>query len=287
VKYAINTNCLMEQFSTIDIVRMAGKLGFDGIEWGLPEKDYKQAAKDMVKASSDYGLKIAGFLNAGHLWKENLMRSYSEAVAGTGAGYLRVTAPWVAFNYDESLHQKQSFNELFAICRNGLDKLVELGSEYGIKYVIETHMGGLCASPVIGKMLLDGLDPNHVGLLYDPGNGVVEGFIRPRLAIEIMGSYLASIHAKNLRHVWTGLIRKDGPVRAGWSYEISLLDSGYVDWAEMMFAAKVCNFNGWISMEEFFKPEPEKMLKDGLDFLKQCEKESPSGPQSPFSTFND
>jgi sugar phosphate isomerase/epimerase len=288
--YAINSNTLKKQMSSADIVKLAVAVGADGIEWGLSGLETAQAeAKEMQRLTADAGLKIAGFLNAGQLWKTDLMRQWSEAVAAGGGKSLRVAHPWFAYNYDESLHQRESFLDLVKKARDGLVKLVPLGREYGIRYVLEMHGGSVAASAPIARQLMEGLDPTCVGIIFDPANTVIEGFIRPRGSVEILGEYLAYIHAKNLGFRPTGYQSPDTPARYLWERYYTRLENGMVDYVEIMFALKVGGFSGWICLEEYFagRPDIQKEIFEGIAFLKECAAAAPDAPREPFTTFND
>jgi hypothetical protein len=66
----------------------------------------------MHKLTADAGLEVLGYLNAGQMWKEDLMRRWSEAIAGCGGHTLRVAHPWFAWDYSESLHQAENYLDL-------------------------------------------------------------------------------------------------------------------------------------------------------------------------------
>ena len=104
--YSVNTNMFKNKMSSAEIVALCAKTGADGIEWGLKTIDTARAdAGEMCKLTADAGLEVMGYLNAGHMWKEDLMRRWSEAVAGCGGHTLRVAHPWFAWDYSESLHR--------------------------------------------------------------------------------------------------------------------------------------------------------------------------------------
>lgn len=287
IQFAVNTNAIKKTMNCNEIVQMCVRLGLDGIEWGLPPIDeVKTTIKEMAQVTKDAGLKVTGYINGGLAWKTDLIRRLSEAIASVGGDSLRVEAAWVAYNFDESLHQKYSYMELFKRTRDGMEKLVPLGKEYGIRYVLESHGGGMIASPMTGRWLLEGLDPLYVGIIYDPANGVAEGFLRPRHAVEALGPYMAYVHGKNLLLRQTGQT-DDEPKRATWTHEKCSLDAGVVDFVELFFALKTVGYNGWVSFEEFFKDSPAEELEKGLRFARQCLAAAPEGPREPFTTFND
>ncbi len=285
--YSVNTNSL-KGMSIADTAKFCARLGFDGIEWGLP-KDGLNAGllREMKTATEGEGLKVAAWINAGQLWKDDVMRKYSDLVASVGGGMLRVAHPWLAYNFEESLHQRDGFMTLFKRSREGLERLQPLGRQMGIRYVLEMHGGSLCASASACRYLMDGLDPATVGVIYDPANGVSEGFLRPRHSTELLGPYLAYVHAKNLLVRPAGSLMP-GPVkRVAWETRTSELECGFIDFVEVFFALKVVGFKGWVSMEEFFRDAPEAQLVRALAFAKECAAAAPSQPEPPFTTFND
>ena len=288
-KYAVNTNSLPRDKEYGEIAKMLSKLKVDGVEWGLPSLEKAAAAaQEMAAVSRDNGLEIAGFINAGHIFKTDFIRRWSEAVAGAGGKSLRVAPFWSAWDYQESLHQKDSFTDLFRRTREGLEKAIPIGKEYGVRYVIEMHPGSVANSACLARKLLEGLDPAIVGIIYDPANGVGEGHLRPRNAAEILGPYLAYLHAKNL--IWkeeNDCLDDNGVKRARWTMQTVQLDKGILDWVEVFFALNITGFRGWISLEEFFRESPEKDISAGIAFLKKCASAAATELQKPFHTLND
>ena len=131
-----------------------------------------------------------------------------------------------------------------------------------------------------------GIDPDVVGVIFDPANGIQEGFLRPRHAAEVLGPYLAYVHAKNLMVFYAGDLLA-GPRRVKWESRVVPLECGMIDWVEVFFALNCVGFKGWLSVEEFFRGDVEAELSRGLAFLKECAAKAPTGPREPFTTFND
>ena len=145
-RYAVNTNSL-EGMSPAEVARLCAKLGYDGIEWGMSREGLcKDMVAEMSRVTADAGLEVLGYINAGHLWKADVMELYSEAVASAGGGLLRVAHPWLAYDYHESLHQRDSFMDLLKRTRDGLEALQPMSRQYGIRYVLEMHGASLTAS---------------------------------------------------------------------------------------------------------------------------------------------
>lgn len=297
IHFAVNTNSFSDRFGYIinntpeGIVSLLKKLGLDGVEWGLPEDDLEKAAKvakKLASISADNGLKVVSFINAGKLWKTDLIRRWSDIIAPTGIKMLRITAPFVAFDFNESLHQPDSFVDWIKRTHDGLANLVPISHGYGIRYVVEMHMSNTVASACLARQVCEGLDPSAVGIIYDPANGVYEGHLRPRHALELLGPYLAYVHAKNLIWQYTG---DSAPItninRAHWQWKTTQLANGIIDWVEVCFALNIVNFDGWISMEEFFQSNPERDISNGLAFLRDCVRTAPKKVEEPYTQFND
>jgi sugar phosphate isomerase/epimerase len=286
--YAINTNIFPKSQPFHQTASLLAKLKVQGVEWGLSSLETaKSDAKEMAKVSNENGLAIVGFINAGNLTKTDQIEKWSEAVANAGGTMLRVSPFWVAWNFAESLHQPESFPQMFAQVRSGLERLIPLGQKYQLRYVVEMHPGNIIPSAELARKLFDGLDPKYVGAIYDPANGIVEGHLRPRTAVELLGPYLAYVHVKNL--CWEKKpddLDDQGCLRAKWEIKNSRLDEGILDWVEVFFALKSVNFKGWLSIEEFSLANPEIELAQSLTFLKNCERVSPKEPCEPFTKFN-
>lgn len=288
MRYAINTNFLKD-LSMAEIVRLAGETGVDGIEWGLPTlEEAGGVIGEMVRRTEDAGLKVAGFLNGGQMWKQDDMKRWAEIVASVGGGMLRVKHPWIAWDYGESLHQNQSWHDIFKMAHDSLPHLCELSKAHNIRFTMEMHSGALTASALAAAWLLKDTEPEHVGVIYDPGNTILEGNMRPRSEVEVLGDHLAYVHAKNQAFFFDGTRLEDPVRRAKWSHRSCAPQDGMVDYLEVFFALKLSGFDGWVCMEDFFKNGAEALpkVRDSLAFLKECEQQAPSAPQEPFTTFN-
>ena len=287
IKYGLNTNCLRNDFTRKEIVQLAKKAGVAGIEWGLHELETAAAdAGEMTQLTLDAGLEVVGFINAPALWKTDLIRRWSEAVARHGAKMLRVSPPWYAWNYEEALHQKESYVDQLNLTREGLSKLQDLGREFNLRYVVEIHAGSVAASPFGIRYIMDGLDPETVGVIWDPANMVIEGQVRSSGAVDLMGKYLAYVHVKNLE--WCRKNTAPGE-KPAWDIQRRTIDQGMVDYEEIAFALKCSKFDGWMSFEELCtgKDNFVNEIRQGIAHLEKCFAAVSANPVEPFTTFND
>ena len=287
MKFAINTNSLRKSLNVKQMIKVCLDAGVDGVEWGLgPLENAAAEAREMAAASRDAGLQVLSFINGGKLWDTDDIRRWSDAVAGAGGKMLRVAHPWYAYNFDESRRQPETFPELMKKTRDGLVKLMDVGREYGLRYVLETHRASTFASPMAVPAMMQDLDPAYCGVIYDPANTFLEGFVRPRGAVELLGPFLAYLHVKNL--VITQERNADGKMAV--AMQKRLLDQGAIDYEEVMFALKLCKFDGWYSFEEMIAaPDPEKTvaeIRHGIKHLLACHAAAPDALHGPFLTFN-
>lgn len=286
-KYSVNTNQFRNHKTTAEIVDLCVAANIQGIEWGL--RGLETAAEDvheMTRRTHDAGLEVVGFLNGGHLWQFDLVRQWSEALAACPGTTLRINPPWFAWDYDESVHQKHNYLDHAQRTKAAMPQLEKLSRKHGIKYVMELHAGSVAASPWAMHYMLDGIDPACVGVIYDPANMILEGFIRPRGACELLGDHLAYVHAKNLTFApSTSYSQTLEPRRMRWQMHRTFLDQGMVDYVEIFFALKCTGFSGWLSLEEFVTDDPVQEIVQSVDYLKQCEAAAPDRPREPFSDF--
>ncbi len=287
-KYSLNTNCLFRKKTTEEIVNLCLASGLDGIEWGIRSLDSaKEEVQEMRQRTQDAGLEVVGYLNAGAMWNKEVMYRWSDALADGTPKTLRVEHPWFAWDYYESLHQPHNFLDLVKRAKDALYMLEELAKTYQLKYVLELHSGSISASPWAIYHLMHDIDPTHVGAIYDPANTVIEGFVRPRGACELLGAHLAYVHAKNLLlSPAAANPQPSEPRRMQWKFQGAFLDQGIIDYVEIFFALKNHGYHGWISQEELLTEDPQSEITANLSFLKACEGAAPAAPCPPFRSFD-
>ena len=77
-------------------------------------------------------------------------------------------------------------------------------------------------------------------MLWDPGNGIIEGHLDPRLAVADLGAYLHHVHVKNI--AW----RRSGGV---WSWGYVSLATGMLDWPSVLSALDAAGYRGRLSID--------------------------------------
>jgi sugar phosphate isomerase/epimerase len=164
-----------------------------------------------------------------------------------------------------------SYAELFAAARRFLARVEELAGEYGVKAVVEIHHGTICPSASLAHRLVSGLDPELVGVIFDPGNMAQEGFEDYRIGVELLGPYLAHVHLKNAAF--------EPPKGGGvWKPRWAPLEDGVVDFGPLFEALDASGYDGWFVIEDFSSARPTRTaLEHNLEFVRSFENPVPSG----------
>jgi len=153
-----------------------------------------------------------------------------------GAKAIRVGVP----RYDRS----RRYPDLFAEAVDYLQAVEELSARYGVKGLVETHHVTIAPSASLAYRLVERFSPERIGVLYDPGNMVHEGYENYRMGLELLGPYLAHVHVKN-----AGWFPK--PDGEGWECRWAAMDRGIVDWKQVVADLKAVGYDGWYGVEDF------------------------------------
>jgi L-ribulose-5-phosphate 3-epimerase len=112
----------------------------------------------------------------------------------------------------------------------------------GITICLETH-GGLLASGVIAKKLIEDIGKENIGINYDPGNVIFYGGVRPEGDIQTSADAVKHMHCKD---------QIGGP--GVWNFP--QVGTGKVDFATIFAALDKVGFDGPVSIEVEFTGEP-------------------------------
>ncbi|MCK4400909.1 sugar phosphate isomerase/epimerase [bacterium] len=163
------------------------------------------------------------------------------------------------------------YNDLLKKTIRDYETIEKMANDYNVKGVMETHNHTIVPSANSIYRILSNFDPNYVGAIFDPGCMVIEGKENWKMAIEILGNYLAHVHIKNLGWFYDK--------EKGWGSRLTKLDEGLVDWKEIIKLLKDKGYQGYLSLEDFrngycCKPEGisnQEKLREDMEFLRKCE----------------
>jgi sugar phosphate isomerase/epimerase len=185
-----------------------------------------------------------------------------------GAATVRIGVPL----YDRSQH----YNDLFRTATAYLNEVEQMCKQYKVKGLIETHHGTIAPSASLAHRLVCSFDPENIGVLYDPGNMVHEGYEHHRMGLQLLGDYLAHVHVKNA-HWQKEQQHTDGT--ADWSVQWTSIEKGIVNWKQVLLDLKAVGYDGFIGMEDFSASMPTKeSIKYNIETVKRflAENETPN-----------
>jgi sugar phosphate isomerase/epimerase len=204
---------------------------------------------------------IGGYQQAAdHDGVETMLRVTSEL----GAGQVRISMPVYR---QEKERTGETYTQLFDRTRADLEWAVSRAADLGVKALVELHHMTITPSASAALRLVDGLDPEHVGVIHDLGNLVIEGHEDHLAAFELLGPYLAHVHVKNARWVDTGDTRADGS--SIWQHEWAPLRTGQASVSDYLDDLRAFGYDGWVTIEDFSTDLPlDARTADNLAYLR-------------------
>lgn len=245
-----------------ELVDSLKETGYDGVEWRFKEtpEDMKQEEPSFwrnnlctispdsteaeldnwVSLTQDRGLEVTSvtpYLTVGDLTATERVLQVAKKL---GASSIRVGVP----KYDRT----KNYNDLFNEGVDYLGEVEQMCKQYKIKGLVETHHNTITPSAGLAHRLVSNFDPDHIGVLFDPGNMIKEGYENHRMGLELLGPYLAHVHVKNAK--WE-IIDKEEDGTYNWLASWELLEKGVVDWKQVISDLKAVGYDGNIGMEDF------------------------------------
>ncbi|HBP38483.1 MAG TPA: sugar phosphate isomerase/epimerase [Clostridiales bacterium] len=284
MKYSVFSVCTPE-YDICDTVQLLKNLGFDGVEWRVADPppaakpadytfegrywsynrstlDISQIEKEAARIKdicSQAGIEICALATYLGLWDVVDIERALNAAQAMECPSIRVDMPF----YDGT----ENYRSLFSRSAAQVIELAKLAARYQVRINFETHMGNIIPSASAAYRLVSGCDPNHIGIIFDPGNMVYEGFENYRLGIELLGEYLAHVHVKN--SLWQLNGTSDDGVNT-WNPTWAPFKKGYADLGNLIQVLRESNYSGYLSVEDFSnQEETAAKLKGDLEFLRR------------------
>lgn len=251
----------------------AQEAGVEGIEWRFKEvpKDALQEEPSFwrhnrcsidpygteeewlrfAEAAKKHNLKsiaVVPYLECGDIESTERVMKVAKLL---GASFIRAGVP----GYDG----RTNFNDLYEQAVRYLESVERLAADYGVKALVETHHKTIAPSAGLAHKLVSHFDSDHIGVLYDPGNMVHEGFENYRMGLELLGPYLAHVHVKNAGF---RMRKSEDGLHTEWTGEWLPLAHGIVSWPQVLADLKAVGYDGYLGIEDFSGTYPSKeMLK--------------------------
>lgn len=267
------------EYNVDETIAFAKEIGCDGLEWRVsdpppaakPENytfekrywSFNRSTLDIDKIETELpvavdktraaGLEVLGattYLRLSHAPASAIERALT--VSGQcGLAYMRTPAP----GYDRSV----PYSKLFDATRAAIEEVLPHAEKTGVRICLEMHMNTVIPSASSARRLLEGLDPRLVGIIYDPGNLVIEGYEDYQMGLEILGEYLGYVHVKNA--TW---IHDPEREAFAWNWDWAPLDSGMADFRDVLASLKTIGYDHWLSIEDFSNEQPTREKLSGI-----------------------
>jgi sugar phosphate isomerase/epimerase len=231
------------------VVGAARSVGLDAVEWGIGPGQPLDSPRAGAAALRKLDVRAAGICvqgGAASLTAPRRIEPFAALAAELGAPHVRVFAP---------AHRAGAFDR----ARDGVACAAELAATHSVVILVETSPGTIAPSTRHARALVDGFPPERVGVLYDPGNIVIEGHVDPRLAVHELGPYLRHVHVKNV--AWR---RVDG----AWTWRHAALDKGLLDWRALLAALRAARYDGRLSLDHLGGKPTRAVLRRELELLR-------------------
>jgi sugar phosphate isomerase/epimerase len=282
MRYAVFT-CSTPEWTPEEAMAELVDAGYDGVEWRVadqqpvpdgqigfwagnrctwPWSTFPEDAPKLKALTDSAGLAISGLGTYVRCDDPESVETAMRAAAAIGVEQLRVTVP----RYEPA----DPYNEVFAQRRTEYAAVAELAKRHGVRALLEIHHRTPVPSPHAARALVDGLDPEAVGIIHDIGNMVFEGFTEYRAGLEALGPYLRHVHLKSGQWVRDGE-RADGSTN--WSGVPARLRDGIVDVPALFVALRAVGYDRWITFEDFSTEVPlAERIRDNLAYAKAAER---------------
>lgn len=263
-----------------ELVEELVECGIDGVEWRCKEtpEELKQEppsfwgnnmctldpnASDAeldawLKMTKDRGIEVTSvtpYLTCGDIAATERVLYIARRL---GAKFIRLGVP--------HYHRSTDYSTLFSKAIRYLEQASELCKQYGVKGLIETHHVTIAPSASLAYRLVERFDPDTVGVLFDPGNMVHEGYENYRMGLELLGPYLAHVHVKNAKCA-AGDRRDDGSL--AWQMSWTGVADGIVDWKQVITDLKAVGYDGMLGLEDFSLTYPSRAaLRENVHFIR-------------------
>lgn len=278
MKYSVFT-VGMPEFTPEEGLKQLAANGYEGVEWRVtkiyPElsgekpsywrnnlctidetKAVEQAAQ--IKAMcAEHGIEISALCT--YLRNSSDLAQIEEAMRAAvlmGATQIRVSPD----GYDGTQNYRTMFDKAVA----DYTKIEELAKKHGVKVLIEMHMNTLTPSASSAYRLVSHFDPAYIGVIYDTGNVIYEGAEQYKMALEILGEYLAHVHVKNA--AWK-LDSEENGVKV-FKPDWATFKGGYANFPLFFEALKSTGYDGWVTFEDFSDVPTQEKLRDNLAYIK-------------------
>jgi sugar phosphate isomerase/epimerase len=253
---------LLQSLDVPGLVAYCKEVGLDGVDLavrpGFPVNPGNAATElpKAAKAFKDAGLTI-GLVTA----ETGLTDPDSAAARALFETCGKAGVPAIKIGY---FPYKDRIDAAIAEARTKLAGFAKLEEKTGVKACYHTHSGNMLGNNAAGlRLLLQDLDPHHVGAFLDTGHTAING--GPfRMEADLVRPWLSLVAIKDM--LWE-------KAKNGWQANVVPAGEGIVRWIEVGQGLKECKFHGTISLHGEYEvkdlDERKKLARAELALLKK------------------
>jgi sugar phosphate isomerase/epimerase len=274
------TSVMLPHLDLKQTCKLLSDLGFDGVElrvrrlpperaneapspWGrhltdLSPDNILSRAEEVKSVTSEHGLQIPAFASACRANDLEHVKLLAEGAKAVGCPAIRLSC--------QGYNGTVNYHEIYPEAVEDYGKALEITRQYGIKVLVEMHGGTIHPSASLAHRIVSNFDAKDIGVVYDPQNMVKDGFETVQLVLELLGDYLAHIHAGAHRPIPSDPNEK-GVV--AWSWRGCPMSEGLYDFPKMVECLRKVGYTGFISVEDFRGDcSPEERLENAIAYLR-------------------
>jgi sugar phosphate isomerase/epimerase len=253
---------MLKELDVKGLIAFCKEVGLDGVDLAVrpgypvsPENAAK-ALPEAAKMLRDAGLTI-GLVTAA----TTLTNPASKEAAALFEASASAEVPAIKVGY---FAYKAPFDDALKDARMRMAGFARLAEKTKVKACYHTHSGNMigCNAATL-RMLLQDLDPHHVGAFFDTGHTAVNGG-PARMELDLIRPWLSLVAIKDM--VWE-------KQKNGWKYRVAPAGDGIVQWSDVAAGLKECKFNGTVSVHGEYETsdldERRKLAKQELTLLKK------------------
>jgi sugar phosphate isomerase/epimerase len=285
MKFSVFT-VMMPEYNCEEVARTLKQQGYDGVEWrigysqsrpnqgmqgkysywwkvkeNIPPEKISEYTPKLKELSDKYELAVPCLST--YLKPDQLDDIKQVFEASKILNCSRVRIPSVPYD-----RKTDSYHQVFDKAAREYERVVAMARDYQLKVLLEIDQSfiSITAGPAMVMRIAEKFDPRYFGVIFDPGNMKVEGMTDWQISIEMLGPYLAHVHAKNCEWIAPGRYRQDGSTV--WELAWVPIKRGLVDWEEVIGCLQAAGYDDWISFEDFSELPTEVKLRDDINHLK-------------------
>lgn len=231
--------------------------GFGGVEWRVEPRPHSipdakpahpflvdhratlpldvHAVADVARKTRAAGLEVVGLAPYIEVGDAEMLRLACEMATAAGAPQIRLQAP-------RTSRTGKPYSRLYEETVTFFADVEAAAREAGVRALLEIHHHTICSSAALAHRVVSRFDPAHLGVIYDLGNLVFEGFEAHEVALDLLGAHLGHVHLKNAAH-----FRSPG---GGWQPAWTPLEDGEVDVPHVLDLLHRHGYRGWVSVED-------------------------------------